>query len=131
MAARNGDKESRAEILKNTKNHKESRVPWIMVFHRESGWQECPWPAPRNGRLKTKPCVWRLWCEAGQKTNKQSLRNAGRCVAIVVETAHQKVDSGTRKCNKQQAIAWERGQMCDECDGDGPPKGGFWETRMQ
>ena len=45
-----------------------------------------------------------------------------------MKTAHQKMDSGKRTCNEKQSIVSARGQMSDECDGDGPPKGGFWET---
>ena len=49
----------------------------------------------------------------------------GKCVTNAVETAHQKVDYGGRSCKKKQEIVWACGKICDECDRDGPPKGGF------
>ena len=32
---------------------------------------------------------------------------------------------GETKYNKNKDLRGEAGHMCDECDGDGPPKGGF------
>ena len=74
---------------------------------------------------------------------------------IFMETAHQKVDSGSRPCNEKQANVWERVILMETAhqkvesgrrpcngnqrhclgtrgfDGDGTPKVEFWETTMQ
>ena len=52
-------------------------------------------------------------------------------MTIAIETAHQNVDSGEAKIQQTQAIECARGRICNECDGDGPPKCGFWWAMMR
>ena len=44
--------------------------------------------------------------------------------------AHQNVESGGVNMQQTQASARRAGQICDECGGDGPPKGGVWKNDM-
>ena len=52
--------------------------------------------------------------------------HAGKYVTNAVATANQKVDCGGPKYKKTTQWCGHAGQMCDECGGDGPSKGGFW-----
>ena len=50
-----------------------------------------------------------------------------RRLLILQETLQATVLSacGETKYNKNKDLRGQAGHMCDECDGDGPPKGGF------
>ena len=44
-------------------------------------------------------------------------------------TERWSVGSDTAKENEQ--LCGHAGQMCDECDGDGPPNDGVWEVKTE
>jgi len=54
--------------------------------------------------------------------NKNCVCARNKLVTNAMETARQNVDSGEAKVQQTYGIAWARGRICNEFDGNGPPK---------
>ena len=74
-------------------------------------------PPRQTPKLKPTPCP--VWASLSK-----------RALVIWIWIGHgkfnQDVDTGETKCKRNKQLGERARQNCDECDGDGPPKSGFW-----